>query len=425
MFPEGAAAYIDDIAALIPLGDGGVRLALDTGCGVASWGAYLLSRNILAMSFAPRDSHEAQVQFALERGVPAMLGILATKRLPYPARAFDLAHCSRCLIPWASSDGELLLEVDRVLRPGGYWVLSGPPINWRTHHAGWKRTPEDLEAEQAGIEDLTQRLCWTKVVEQGNLAVWQKPLNNECARKRPIGSLPPLCPESSDPDHAWYTPMEACITRMPEVSEETEVAGGSLLKWPARLQGPPPRISTAGLVDAFEADSALWRLRVAKYKAQLLPPMSTNTYRNIMDVNSGFGGFAAALAEDPVWVMNTVPPMVTNDTLGIIHERGLIGVYHDWCEPFSTYPRTYDLIHASGIFALTKERCNMSTVLLEMDRILRPEGALLIRDHIDFLGKAKQIAKNLRWDARLADHESGSHEPEKVFIAVKRMWTYS
>lgn len=52
------------------------------------------------MSFAPRDTHEAQVQFALERGLPAMIGVMATQRLPYPARAFDLAHCSRCLIPW-------------------------------------------------------------------------------------------------------------------------------------------------------------------------------------------------------------------------------------------------------------------------------------------------------------------------------------
>lgn len=67
---------------------------------VASWGAYLLSRNILAISFAPRDTHEAQVQFALERGVPALIGVIASKRLPYPSRAFDMAHCSRCLIPW-------------------------------------------------------------------------------------------------------------------------------------------------------------------------------------------------------------------------------------------------------------------------------------------------------------------------------------
>jgi hypothetical protein len=68
---------------------------------VASWGAYLLSRDILTVSIAPRDTHEAQVQFALERGVPAIIGVLASKRLPFPSRAFDMAHCSRCLIPWA------------------------------------------------------------------------------------------------------------------------------------------------------------------------------------------------------------------------------------------------------------------------------------------------------------------------------------
>lgn len=67
---------------------------------VASWGAYLLSRDILPLSFAPKDTHEAQVQFALERGIPATIGILASNRLPYPSRAFDMAHCSRCLIPW-------------------------------------------------------------------------------------------------------------------------------------------------------------------------------------------------------------------------------------------------------------------------------------------------------------------------------------
>lgn len=73
-------------------------------CGqVASWGAYLMKKNVLAMSFAPRDSHEAQVQFALERGVPAVIGVLGTIKLPYPSRAFDMAHCSRCLIPWGAN----------------------------------------------------------------------------------------------------------------------------------------------------------------------------------------------------------------------------------------------------------------------------------------------------------------------------------
>ncbi|GFY96816.1 putative methyltransferase family protein [Actinidia rufa] len=49
------------------------RVVLDVGCGVASFGAYLISRNVLTMSVAPKDVHEYQIQFALERGVPAMV----------------------------------------------------------------------------------------------------------------------------------------------------------------------------------------------------------------------------------------------------------------------------------------------------------------------------------------------------------------
>lgn len=36
MFPRGADAYIDDIDRLMPLSDGSIRTAIDTGCGVPS-----------------------------------------------------------------------------------------------------------------------------------------------------------------------------------------------------------------------------------------------------------------------------------------------------------------------------------------------------------------------------------------------------
>lgn len=171
---------------------------------VASWGAYLLSRNILTMSFAPRDTHEAQVQFALERGVPALIGVLASNRLPYPSRAFDMAHCSRCLIPWADLGGLYLIEVDRVLRPGGYWILSGPPIRWKKYWKGWERTKEDLKAEQTKIENVAKSLCWKKLVEQGDIAIWQKPLNHlNCKVNRKITQNPTFCPSDQDPDKAW------------------------------------------------------------------------------------------------------------------------------------------------------------------------------------------------------------------------------
>jgi Putative S-adenosyl-L-methionine-dependent methyltransferase len=73
---------------------------LDVGCGVASFGGYLFDRDVVTMSFAPKDEHEAQVQFALERGIPAISAVMGTKRLPFPGQVFDVIHCARCRVPW-------------------------------------------------------------------------------------------------------------------------------------------------------------------------------------------------------------------------------------------------------------------------------------------------------------------------------------
>ncbi|PKA63318.1 putative methyltransferase PMT18 [Apostasia shenzhenica] len=451
MFPKGADAYIDEINALISLNDGNIRTALDTGCGVASWGAFLLKRDILAMSFAPRDSHEAQVQFALERGVPAMIGVMATDRIPYPARAFDMAHCSRCLIPWHQFDGLYLLEVDRVLRPGGYWVLSGPPINWNIHFRGWERTKEDLKQEQDAIEDLAKRLCWKKVVEKNDLAIWQKPINHvECLEIKKVYQTPLIC-KGDNPDAAWYclffidsssiknpialtccsvayryNKMETCITPLPQVHNLEEIAGGVLEKWPARAFALPPRI-TKGTIPGitakiFKEDNELWRKRVARYK-RIIFPLDQGRFRNVMDMNANMGGFAAAMVKYPVWVMNVVTVDSGRDTLGVVYERGFIGAYHDWCEAFSTYPRTYDLIHADGIFSMYQKRCDITYILLEIDRILRPEGTVIFRDSVEGLVKIQSISNGMRWKSRIMDHESGPFNPEKILVAVKSYWT--
>ncbi|CAA2978097.1 probable methyltransferase PMT13 [Olea europaea subsp. europaea] len=73
-----------------------------------------------------------------------------------------------------------------------------------------------------------------------------------------------------------------------------------------------------------------------------------------MDMNAFFGGFAATLISYLVWVMNVVPARKPS-TLDVIFDRGLIGMYHDWCKSFSTYPRTYDFIHVAAIESLIKD----------------------------------------------------------------------
>lgn len=100
-------------------------------------------------------------------------------------------------------EGQYLMEIDRVLRPGGYWVLSGPPISWKTSYKGWEREPRDLENEQIALEDLARRLCWKKIAEKGPIAVWRKPNNHvHCIQKLKTWKSLKLC-GSSDPDSGW------------------------------------------------------------------------------------------------------------------------------------------------------------------------------------------------------------------------------
>lgn len=102
------------------------------------------------------------------------------------------------------TDGMYLIEVDRVLRPGGFWILSGPPIRWKKYWRGWERSKEDLKEEQDAIEDVAKRLCWKKVIEKDDLAIWQKPVNHfECVKSRKLYQTPHLC-KSDNADAAWY-----------------------------------------------------------------------------------------------------------------------------------------------------------------------------------------------------------------------------
>ncbi|KAK3141761.1 hypothetical protein QOZ80_4BG0338000 [Eleusine coracana subsp. coracana] len=274
MFPDGAEQYIEKLSQYVPLKNGVLRTGLDMGCGVASFGGFFLKENIMTLSFAPRDSHKSQIQFALERGIPAFLLMLGTRRLPFPAQSFDFIHCSRCLIPFTAYNGSYLIEVDRLLRPGGFLIISGPPVRWKKQEKEWGE-----------LQAMTQALCYKSITVDGNTAIWKKP-------------------------EAW----------------------------------------------------------------------------------------------------------------------GLIGVYHDWCEPFSTYPRTYDLIHADGINSLIidpvsgNSRCDLFDVMLEMDRILRPEGTAIIRGSLEVIGKASQVAQSIRWNVKVHDSEPESGDSEKILVATKTFW---
>lgn len=413
-FIHGADQYLDQIAKMVPDITWGhhIRVVMDVGCGVASFGAYLLPRNVITMSIAPKDVHENQIQFALERGVPAMVAAFATRRLPYPSQAFDLIHCSRCRINWTRDDGIWLLEVNRMLRAGGYFAWAAQPVY---------KHEEAQEEHWKDMLDLTTRLCWELVKKEGYIAIWKKPTNNSCYLNREAGTIPPLCDPDDNPDNVWYVDLKACITRLPENGY-----GANVSLWPERLRTPPDRLQSIQLdayiarKELFKAEAKYWNEIIESYVRAL--HWKKMKLRNVLDMRAGFGGFAAALIEQKFdcWVMNVVPVSGFN-TLPVIYDRGLIGVMHDWCESFDTYPRTYDLLHAAGLFSVERKRCNMSTIMLEMDRMLRPGGHVYIRDSIDVMDELQEIGKAMGWHVTLRETAEGPHASYRIFTVDKRL----
>lgn len=130
-----------------------------------------------------------------------------------------------------------------------------------------------------------------------------------------------------------YYKLKKCVSRTSTV--KGELALGTIPKWPSRLTKVPSRAAQMkNGIDVYEADTRRWLRRIAYYKNSLNIKLGTPAIRNVMDMNAFFGGFAAALKSDPVWVMNVVPARKP-PTLAVIYDRGLIGVYHDWWVTFT------------------------------------------------------------------------------------------
>lgn len=416
-FKHGALHYIDYVEESFQKIAWGkrTRVILDVGCGVASFGGYIFDRDVLTMSFAPKDEHEAQVQLALERGIPAISSVMGTQRLVFPSNVYDAVHCARCRVPWHIEGGKLLLELNRVLRPGGYFVWSATPVYWKGD--------EDVQIWKS-MTALTTAMCWKRVAkffDQSTgigAAIFQKPTSNDCYENRKK-DFPPMCDEDDKADAAWYAPMTACIHKIPdEDSHGTEWP----LKWPSRLTKAPAWLSNQkgiyGKTAAadFQADTKNWERAVQKTYLQGLG-IEWKNIRNVMDMRAVYGGFAAALASQPVWVMNVVPTDGA-DTLPVIFDRGLLGIYHDWCESFSSYPRTYDLLHADHLFSRMKKRCGIKVIIAEMDRLLRPGGWAIVRDKSESVSEVQGLFESLQWKIRMT-FSKGS---EGLVAVQKTLW---
>ncbi|KAG2702488.1 hypothetical protein I3843_06G085900 [Carya illinoinensis] len=412
---DGVKDYSRQIAEMIGLGSdsdflqAGVRTVLDIGCGFGSFGAHLVSLKLMAVCIAAYEATGSQVQLALERGLPAIIASFISRQLPYPSLSFDMVHCAQCGIVWDKKDGILLIEVDRVLKPGGYFVLTSPSGKLHGTAVG-KRKRNVLTP----MEELTQEICWSLLAQQDETFIWQKTVDSDCYASRKQSAIP-LCKEGHDVQ-SYYQPLVSCIS------------GTSSNRWiPIQNRSAGLQLSARVLPENFFEDLRVWRSALKNYWSLLtplifsdhpkrpgdedpLPPF--NMIRNVMDMNAHYGGLNAAFLEEKksVWVMNVVPIRAHN-TLPLILDQGFTGIMHDWCEPFPTYPRTYDMLHANGLLShLSSESCSAIDLFLEMDRMLRPEGWVVLSDKVGAIEMARMLATQIRWEARVIDLQNGSDQ---------------
>ncbi|XP_047082555.1 probable pectin methyltransferase QUA2 [Lolium rigidum] len=429
---DGVEDYAHQIAEMIGLrnefnfNEAGVRTVLDIECGFGTLGSHLFARNLLTMCIANYEASGSQVQITLERGIPALIGSFGTKQLPYPYLSFDMVHCAKCNVDWDKNDGVFLVEVDRLLRPGGYFVWTS---NLNTHRA---LRDKENQKKWTTIRDLANNLCWEMLSQQDETIVWKKTNKKDCYSSRK--SEPVLCAKSHDPESPYYQPLNPCIAgtrsrRWIPIEHRTT--------WPSQARLNSTELDIHGVhSEVFAEDTSNWDSMVRNYWSLLSPLIFSdhpkrpgdedpqppfNMLRNVLDMNAHFGGFNAALLKSgkSVWVMNVVPTNAP-DNLPLIFDRGFIGVQHDWCEAFPTYPRTYDMVHADGLLSLEKRqkhRCSTLDIFLEVDRILRPEGWIMIRDTAPLIEAARSVAAQLRWDARILDLDIASDE--KLLVCQK------
>ncbi|KAL1309068.1 hypothetical protein HN51_051744 [Arachis hypogaea] len=421
---DGVEDYSHQIAEMVGLRNessflqAGVRTILDIGCGYGSFGAHLFQSQLLTMCVANYEPSGSQVQLTLERGLPAMVASFTSTQLPYPSLSFDMLHCARCGIDWDQKGGIFLIEADRLLRPGGYFVWTSPLTNARN---------KESQKRWKSVQDFAQSICWEMLSQQDETAVWKKTSKKSCYSSRKPGSGPSLCGKSRDIETPYYRVLQNCIGGtqnsrwIPIEKRET---------WPSRANLNKNELAVHGLQsDELAEDTDSWKTAVNNYWSLLSPLIFSdhpkrpgeedpsppyNMFRNVLDMNAEFGGFNLALlqAKKSVWVMNVVSMSGPNH-LPLIQDRGFVGILHDWCEAFPSYPRTYDLVHAAGLLSLEfakPRRCTMLDLFIEIDRLLRPEGWVIIRDTVPLVESARALTTQLKWDARVIETESDSDQ---------------
>lgn len=77
------------------------------------------------------------------------------------------------------TDGVHLIEVDRVLRPGGYFV-------WTSAYANTQARDKQNLKRWDFVRNFAKDLCWDLLSQQDKTVVWKKPSKKTCYASRYI-----------------------------------------------------------------------------------------------------------------------------------------------------------------------------------------------------------------------------------------------
>lgn len=60
--------------------------------------------------------------------------------------------------------------------------------------------------------------------------------------------------------------------------------------------------------------------------------------------------------------------------------------------------------------------------MVELDRILRPEGTVIVRDTPEVIEKVAHVTRAVRWKPTIYNKDPDSHGREKILVATKTFW---
>lgn len=101
-----------------------------------------------------------------------------------------------------TADGILLKEVNRVLRPNGYFVYSAPPAY---------RKDKDYPLIWDKLVKLTTAMCWKLIARKIQTAIWIKEENQSCLQHNVDMKLIDVCDTVDDFKPSWNTPLGNCM----------------------------------------------------------------------------------------------------------------------------------------------------------------------------------------------------------------------